>query len=286
MTQLGGVVGLVPLVGVLLAVAPGPMADFFGYTALESVATEWVALPQLALIAFGVGITLVTGAAVYRGKTVEKSVFWALIATFLALEAIPGSTVSSLYFASAGLILGLSVVETSYSMAYRDELTNLPSRRALPELLMSLGSTYSIAMVDIDHFKKFNDKHGHDVGDQVLRMVAGRLKRVTGGGKAFRYGGEEFTIVFPGKSRDEALPHLEALRQDIADGAFTVRRGDRRKGAKGRGRKKPRGKKLSVKVSIGVAERNGRNTTPEQVLKAADKALYRAKQAGRNRVSG
>ncbi len=284
-TQVGGVVVLVPLVGGLLAVAPGPTAAFFGYTALEPISFEWVALPQLALVAYGVGITLAAGAAIYRGKAVEKSIAWALLASFLALDAVPGSTVSSLYFASAGLVLGLSVVETSYSMAFRDDLTGLPSRRALPETLSALGSVYAIAMVDIDHFKKFNDRHGHDVGDQVLRMVASRLSRVTGGGKAFRYGGEEFTIVFPGKSRSDALSHLEALLQEIADAKFTMRGRDRRKGPLSRGKTKNKNtRSLSVTVSIGVAERNGRNDNPDKVIKAADKALYKAKDAGRNRV--
>ena len=171
-------------------------------------------------------------------------------------------------------------------MAFRDDLTGLPSSRALPETLSALGSVYAIAMVDIDHFKKFNDRHGHDVGDQVLRMVASRLGRVTGGGKAFRYGGEEFTIVFPGKSRSEALPHLEALLLEIADAKFTMRGRDRRKGPLSRGKKKGKNvKNLSVTVSIGVAERNGRNGTPDKVIKAADTALYKAKDAGRNRVS-
>ncbi len=284
LTHVGGVLGLVPLVGVLLMAAPGPTAAFFGYTALEPISLEWVALPQLALIAYGVAITLAVGAAIYRGKSVEKSIVWALIATFLALDAMPGSTVSSLYFASAGLVLGLSVVETSYSMAFKDDLTGLPSRRALPEVLNALGSTYTIAMADIDHFKRVNDRHGHDVGDQVLRMVAGQLARVTGGGKPFRYGGEEFTIVFPGKSRAEVIEHLETLREDVEGASFTIRGNDRRKGPKGRGKKKSSEKKLSVTISIGAAERSDRNDTPEKVIRAADKALYRAKQAGRNRV--
>lgn len=85
-------------------------------------------------------------------------------------------------------------------MAYQDELTSLPGRRALKEYLLKLGSEYTIAMFDIDHFKKFNDTHGHDVGDQVLRMVASKLATVSGRGKSFRYGGEEFTLVFSEKS--------------------------------------------------------------------------------------
>ena len=100
-------------------------------------------------------------------------------------------------------------------MAYRDELTSLPSRRALNQLMLSLGRKYSIAMLDIDHFKKFNDTHGHDVGDEVLRMVASKIAKVTGGGKPFRYGGEEFTVIYKGKTPDQVEAHLDALRKTI-----------------------------------------------------------------------
>src|SRR3972149_1430335 len=140
-------------------------------------------------------------------------------------------------------------------------------------------------MVDVDHFKKFNDTYGHDVGDQFLKMVAGRLDEVTGGGRAFRYGGEEFSVLFPGKTVDEALPHLDLLRATIEDTRFALR-------GPGRPRKKPgkaragslrqgsgqagAAKNVAVTVSIGVAEPGERAATPEAVIKAADKALYRA----------
>ncbi len=189
---------------------------------------------------------------------------------------------------AAGLILVLSVVESSYSMAYYDDLTALPARRAMRDALAALRESYAIAMVDIDHFKRFNDRHGHDVGDQVLRMVAGRLKAISGGGRAFRYGGEEFAVLFPGKNRDDAEPYLEQLREAIENHAFTLRRGRRPKSkpeSKNKRRSRGGGKRLTVTVSIGVAERGGRFPTAEKVLEAADRALYRAKRTGRNRVS-
>ncbi|MER3423211.1 MAG: GGDEF domain-containing protein, partial [Nitrospiraceae bacterium] len=79
------------------------------------------------------------------------------------------------YFAAAGLVLTLAVLQTSYAMAYHDDLTGLPGRRALNETLLKLSGRYTIAMVDVDHFKTFNDQYGHDVGDQVLRMVASHV---------------------------------------------------------------------------------------------------------------
>jgi len=139
-------------------------------------------------------------------------------------------------------------------------------------------------MVDIDHFKSFNDDHGHDVGDQLLRMVGARLLSVGGGGRAFRYGGEEFSVLFHGKTMEEAAPVLEKFRADLAAAPFIVR-------GKSRPRKKPTTprpaggqKKVSVTVSIGVAEADGRQGTSDQVIKAADDALYRAKRSGRNKL--
>ena len=142
------------------------------------------------------------------------------------------------------------------TMAYVDALTGLPNRRALDEFLPQLRRRFSLAMVDIDHFKTFNDTHGHDAGDQVLRKVAGHLATVSGGGRVFRYGGEEFCVVFPGQSRKEAQPHLEALRARIEDAGFRLRGRLRPKRKPPERRSRSRGGiKVHVTVSIGVAER-------------------------------
>jgi diguanylate cyclase (GGDEF)-like protein len=170
-------------------------------------------------------------------------------------------------------------------MAYLDALTELPNRRALDEFLPQLHGRFSLAMVDIDHFKKFNDTYGHDAGDQVLRKVAGHLANVSGHGRAFRYGGEEFSVVFPGQSRKEALPHLEALRARIEDAGFSLRGSLRPKRKPRERRSRPRGgKKVHVTVSIGVAELSDKLGSPQVVIEAADRALYRAKEEGRNQI--
>ena len=98
---------------------------------------------------------------------------------------------------AAGAILIVASLQESHRLAFRDELTGLPGRRALDERLRALPGRYTVAMVDVDHFKKFNDTHGHDIGDQVLRLVGARLAEVGGGGIAYRYGGEEFSVLFP-----------------------------------------------------------------------------------------
>jgi PleD family two-component response regulator len=148
-------------------------------------------------------------------------------------------------------------------------------------------------MVDVDHFKNFNDTHGHDIGDQVLRLVAARLAEAEGNGRAFRYGGEEFTVLFPGEHLSAVLPQLDAMRAAIESYKMTVRGTDRPKNKK-EGSKRRAAEKadfertdmlLSVTVSIGAAEPGKRLKTPAEVVKGADEALYRAKERGRNRVS-
>ena len=112
-----------------------------------------------------------------------------------------------------------------------------------------------------------------------------KIEGVSGGGKAFRYGGEEFTVIFSGKSVDEAIPYLERLRKTVETSKFTLR--GRKRPRKKPTKQKPKSsarKNLSVTISIGAAEREERTSKPDQVLKAADKALYRAKKAGRNQI--
>jgi len=219
-------------------------------------------------------------------KLFESSMLAALALIMLAVSQPVDSTSMVLFFGFAGMLLLITLIQDSYGMAYMDELTGLPGRRALMNTLMSMGKCYSIAMLDIDHFKKFNDTHGHDIGDQVLRKVAAQIGKVTGGGRPARYGGEEFAIVFPGKDRKAAIEYLELLRQNIENDLFTIRGKDRPKKAPGVD-KKPRkasSKQVKVTVSIGVAERNDKLITTDDVMQAADKALYRAKRKGRNQV--
>jgi len=212
----------------------------------------------------------------------------ALVAFFIACEWVAAVSAFNAFMAAAGAIMLVSLLQESHRLAFRDELTGLPSRRALEERLHGLGPAHAIAMVDVDHFKKFNDTHGHDIGDQVLKLVAARLAEIQGGGRAYRYGGEEFCLLFDGRTLAETLPHIEKIRADIAAYQMAVRRDDRpndpEAGTKLRSLRSAE-KTLSVTVSIGIAEPDDVLSTPAGVLRAADKALYRAKEAGRNRVS-
>jgi diguanylate cyclase (GGDEF)-like protein len=264
---------------------------------------HWTRMPQLALLAFTAAFGFMFVRLLLYPRPLENGLFWSLTATFLGLQSNGVDRMAVAYWATAGFLLVASIIENTYVLAYHDELTSLPARRAFNEALLRLEAPYSIAIVDIDHFKSFNDTYGHDTGDQVLGMVASRLARVSGGGQAFRVGGEEFSILFPGKSMKEVVPHLDSLRSLIEESRFRVRSApERRSAPRGAGRRiedkkgatrRARSRNLpaessqgglSVTVSVGVAEAGSKTREVEPVIQAADKALYRAKKAGRNRV--
>jgi len=274
----------VSVVVVLRGSEPAWIASLLGVSILPEAWFDWTPVSQPALAAAAAAIVLLVVRLLLQPNATGRGFLWALVASVLAL-AEGGGAASTVYFSAGGVILVASVIEASYFMAYRDNLTALPTRRALGDALLRIQGSYTVAMVDVDRFKGVNDTYGHHVGDQMLRLVAVQLQRVGGGGNAFRYGGEEFAVLFPGKSEEEVLPHLERLRKNVEEVAFTLR------GA-ARPADKPEtpvptpspGKQVSVTVSIGVAERADRRSAPSEVLGFADAALYRAKKAGRNRV--
>lgn len=213
---------------------------------------------------------------------IEKVPFWVLIALLIPSFFMQNESSFVLFSTLSAILIIGALIKDAYSMAYIDTLTNIPARRALEEAFLKLSSTYTIAMVDIDFFKKFNDKYGHDIGDDVLKLVAEQLNEVKGGGKAYRYGGEEFTILFPNKTTDEVFIFLEDIRISIEKRAFVLRDQNRPKKTPEKIIKPKTQKSVHVTVSIGVANapNDGKNT--QEIMKKADTALYKAKESGRN----
>lgn len=299
------VAGIAPL-GLFLAVQVLTVAVLAASSGPVPVHGHPGPAPSLPIYVWGVSIAAGLSLLVrtlFTNKPMDSALLWALIAFLLFLLFRTSARISSTYSVASLLVVASCVIETSYLLAYRDELTMLPSRRAFNDALSRLQDPYSIAVVDIDHFKRFNDTYGHDVGDQVLCLVAARLARVGGGGEAYRCGGEEFAVLFPKKSLTEVGDHLERLRRTIESAEFQVRGTERRQIPRGPDRRggapRNRGRKgdtirrlahrrvtapLSVTVSIGVADSSRQMTGPHSVLQAADKALYRAKASGRNRI--
>ncbi len=256
-------------------------ASYLGWQILPRYFSDWSGMAQPALIAVLLAVLAIAVSLGRRYRAVENSLLWSLISVVMALRAGSGSALAAMYFGCAGLLMAIAVLEVSYRMAYHDELTGLPSRRALNEALLGLGDSYTIAMLDVDHFKRFNDTYGHDAGDQALQMVASKLAHVAGGGKAYRYGGEEFAVLFPGTPANEAFTYLDRLRRLIEQSPFVVRKHDRRKTKRVKTSRKSRAE-TNVTVSVGIASSHRSGFTVEQIMRAADQALYRAKARGRN----
>ncbi|MDU4962467.1 MAG: GGDEF domain-containing protein [Sporomusaceae bacterium] len=237
----------------------------------------WSSLPttlsDLALTAF---VAAALGAVTLRRPTplhFRLSMLGVTAAVAAAHHLYPLPLALPLFYAAAALMLLLAVVQDYYFKAYLDELTGLPSRRSLNEAMAQMEGDYVVAMLDVDFFKRFNDTYGHEAGDDVLRLIAGVMKTFNAG-RPFRYGGEEFTFLLPATSLEEALPKLDALREKIAKHKLLLRTGKR--GGK---------RTLSVTVSIGAAASSPRRGCCDDVIRAADAALYRAKENGRNCVS-
>ncbi|GAB3476873.1 GGDEF domain-containing protein [Marinomonas epiphytica] len=247
----------------------------------------WVELSGLKNVALTSNITLSEGLfwlllgffvfvmliAWWRFPTSYQATSLSSLACLLILKVVVTSYAQAYVILSASLLTWVwFLLLESHRMAYLDDLTQLPGRRALNEAFLGLSKHYAIAMLDVDHFKKFNDTYGHDMGDKVLKAVAKQLKTSAFQGKAFRYGGEEFTLLFKGKKIRNLEEQLEDVRQNIAEQEVMVF-----------DPKKQKDMPVKVTVSIGLAHVES-NELAESVLKRADEALYQAKRKGRNKV--
>jgi diguanylate cyclase (GGDEF)-like protein len=163
-----------------------------------------------------------------------------------------------------------------HDQSVRDPLTGLFNRRHLTDSLRKMitrsvkdGSDLSLVSIDVDHFKKFNDNHGHDAGDMVLRAVGSAMVQLCDGDEvACRQGGEEFMMLLPHLSKEDTLVRAEKLRSTVED--ITVRYGE---------------KNLpKITISIGVSHFPDHGTIPQDLMRAADDALYAAKANGRNQI--
>ena len=170
----------------------------------------------------------------------------------------------------------LRLKQKLYQLAIRDGLTGLHNRRYMEESLereihraKRKGTSLGILMVDIDHFKYFNDKHGHEAGDTLLKALGNYLKNsVRADDIACRYGGEEFTMILPELTLETALMRAEAIRAGVDQLRVNYRGLEL--------------EKISLSIGVALFPQNG--TSWEITLREADKALYEAKESGRNRV--
>lgn len=264
-----------------------PLKEYINYSYFKYSLFKQTDISQPILLAMGLTGLILIVRLLQTSSTLIAGITASLISIVAALHFAYTPQLATIFVLLAGVVLIISITINAYSLAYLDELTNLPSRRALTQNIASLGKYYSIAMVDVDHFKKFNDKYGHDIGDQVLKKLASHLRQVRGG-KAFRYGGEEFMLLFPNKNFHETRLICNELCKIVENSPFMLRNKKRPKkmepGQKPK-RKQREAKPLTITISIGVAERSEDLASSEEVMKQADKALYKAKNNGRNQVA-
>ncbi|NJL28966.1 MAG: GGDEF domain-containing protein [Thermoanaerobaculia bacterium] len=189
-----------------------------------------------------------------------------------------GPQIGRLALLAAATLLATTIVDRAYDqrrLSTRDRLTDLANRGFFDESLSRMGALaersgqpVTVAMIDVDHFKRFNDTYGHQAGDKALQAVAAMLTRsFRTTDLVARYGGEEFVGLFPGMDRTDALNRLEQLRVSIAKMPVTLD-----------------GRVTQVTVSIGAAVWPQDAVNLKEALTIADMRLYRAKGAGRNRV--
>jgi len=250
------------------------------HRALPFAALPWSA----AATAAGLGVIAAALCAlrrVLRGGPMEAGLALVLACAAFALSPFARGNVAIAALTAAGVVAVLAILYASFRMAFIDTLSGLPNRRALDEALTRLSGDYAVAMVDIDHFKRFNDTHGHAAGDLVLKAVAAQLRAIRGG-RAFRFGGEEFCVLF-GSAHARAADACEAARQRVEQARVRIRSvpNPRRRTQAVR---RDQANDVRVTISIGLAERDAVARTPEEVLKTADQALYRAKASGRNGI--
>ncbi|MFT5808967.1 MAG: diguanylate cyclase (GGDEF)-like protein [Moritella dasanensis] len=269
-----------PLVSHLLTVLEPWILVFGDVSVLPSI------LFALLICAVLTAVTLI----LLRNVASDQAFLSALLACTLTVVEFEQQWISVSMFMMSAVVLLLSILKRSHEQAFIDELTAIPGRRALNIDLTQLSGKYSIAMLDIDRFKKFNDTYGHDIGDTVLKMVASQLNAVKGRGKVYRYGGEEFIILFKGKSTPDCVGYLEDVRLQIAGYPFQIRQPIERRDLQADNLDAESHiieeieKTVQVTISIGVAEGRSSIISPEEVIKAADQLLYKAKEAGRNQV--
>lgn len=251
---------------------------FFAFSRRDIVVPDaWLEYAYFPITWFGVFFALTPLLFVKFWSRIGR---WASFWPLLVLVAIDLKWADDSYLFLWGSFVALfSLSLDGYVMAYVDELTGIAGRRALEFKLKTQAKHYFVAMVDVDHFKKFNDTYGHQVGDDVLKVIA-KLISQTHKAKAYRYGGEEFCLVFANLPQDEVKAALEQTRNRITDYALYPKSLERKKSQRGKNTKM---KPLHVSASFGVAQHHS-GQKYEAVLERADKALYKAKQAGRNCV--
>jgi diguanylate cyclase (GGDEF)-like protein len=238
-----------------LWLATGEIEEYFGKSEIKQIHQTHEQIHRL-------------GASIYTALKAQR--FRNVLMDYLMISRL------SLFMVSR---LSLKITQKNLIVkAQMDPLTGLKNRLTMMPILEKMfdvhelsSHEFNIAMIDIDHFKNINDTYGHQAGDVVLVELANVLRKtLRGGDLIFRYGGEEFLVIFPHIIQKEILPVLEKLRKTIEKHVFVV----------------DENLSISLTVSVGTATfvPSEPSCTPLELIKKSDEKLYEAKETGRNRV--
>jgi diguanylate cyclase (GGDEF)-like protein len=261
------------------------IAAMFRLTYLSGIPTNWTPIPQAALLVYFVAGLMHLMRFVLRRDPFDGGSVWALAAVFFAFHGQQFGWQPTNFFSTAGLILFVTLIQSSYQRTYRDDLTGIAGRLAYEEATAQLGKQFAIAVLSIDQLKTHANTIGKSVAEQILKRVAQKVHAACQDGRVFRISGEELTLLFPNHSAVETLAALEQLRKTVESTSFYLR-GRERIWEDSRGTKQPgrKDQELPVSVSIGVADKAAETATLSLVIKSAYRALYDAKSAGGNVV--
>jgi diguanylate cyclase (GGDEF)-like protein len=257
---------------VLTLIALAIAADLYRY-GRDVVRQPHMWLLAVPLVAAAVGFAQRGVRALWGGESIATEMV--TDSTVNVVSAIFYMVVALTFHATLlGLVIGRILIDLRYRSRH-DALTGLLNRRAMEETLLvqmqrsrRTGEPFTVLMIDLDHFKTVNDRHGHAAGDRALKHTAAALKAELREVDAVgRFGGEEFLIVMPGATVETALPVAERLRQALVIDAAAVD-----------------GAPLLLSASIGIAQWREPAEEPSRLLMRADAALYDAKQRGRDCV--
>ena len=233
--------------------------------------------PMAGLVLLVSSMTVPLAMLFQRRESVDMVALMALLVLGFGVCGFKVECMPEVAFSAMGLFTIMLLLLHSYRLAFFDTLTGLRNRRSLESMLNDLPRGFHLAMADVDHFKQFNDKYGHEVGDEVLRLVAQLLNEVGGGGKVYRLGGEEFVILFRSRTRSGCVKALEKVRLKVAGYPFRIRRPLNQPTDKTK-----REQQEQITVSLGLVQQSIDDRHLDDVLRRADAALYRAKKRGRN----
>jgi diguanylate cyclase (GGDEF)-like protein len=260
------------------------LATSFTREYIPSRYMEWTPIPQPALVAFAIaGLLHVIRFALHRNP-LEGGAIWALCAIFVAYHTSRYGWQPTNFFMAAGLIFFVTLLQSFYQQTYRDELTGIPGRLAYDEAIGQLGKRFSVAIIGIDQLTQYANIHGKSVSEQILKLAAPRIQAACSDGQIFRTTGEEFTVLFPGKSATDTMGTLDTVRKSVDAIGLFLRGRDRVWEQRGTKEAGSRDRALPITLSIGVSEKLNDGATLTLVIKSAYRGLYEAKGIGGNIV--